>query len=137
MAGTWVLSVTLDVGTGDATFVFVVDGSEISGTYSGVLGDQEVTGTIEGNIVKFGFSSDGAGETTFEGTIDGDTMEGTCEYDLLGPGTFSGRRSGPDRAPSAYGDGPDGNTRGRCWYDVQPIRPPSGRLNRWSLYCVS
>lgn len=95
VAGTWVLSVALDVGTGDATFVFVVDSNEISGTYSGVLGDQEVTGTIEGNTVKFGFSSDGTGETTFEGTIDGDTMEGTCDYDLLGPGTFSGKRSGP------------------------------------------
>ena len=29
LAGTWVLSVALDVGTGDATFVFVVDGDEI------------------------------------------------------------------------------------------------------------
>ena len=77
-----------------ATFVFVVDGDEINGTYSGVLGDQEVTGTLEGNTARFGFSSDSVGEVTFEGTIDGDTMEGTCNYDLLGSGTFSGSRSG-------------------------------------------
>ncbi len=94
LAGRWVLSVDLDVGSGDATFVFEVDGNEITGTYSGAVGDYPITGTIEGNTVKFGFSSDDVGEVTYEGTMEGDSMAGRCEYGLLGAGTFSGSKSG-------------------------------------------
>lgn len=95
VAGTWVLSVDLDAGSGDATFVFEVDGGAITGTYTGTLGEQEVTGTIEGTAVRFGFSEDQVGDVTFQGTIDGDSMSGACDYGLLGSGTFSGSRSGP------------------------------------------
>lgn len=95
VAGTWVLSVELDAGSGDATFVLEVNGGEITGTYAGTLGNQDVTGTIESNTVKFGFSEDQVGDVTFEGTIDGDSMAGDCDYGLLGSGTFSGSRSGP------------------------------------------
>jgi hypothetical protein len=93
VAGRWLLDVTLDAGSGRATFVLQVDGNRITGTYGGVLGEQEVTGTIEGNTVRFGFESPDAGEVTFEGTIEGDTMEGTCEYGALGTGSFSGTRA--------------------------------------------
>jgi hypothetical protein len=93
VAGTWLLDVTLDAGSGRASFVLQVEGNVITGTYSGVLGDQEVTGTIDGNNVDFGFESPDAGKVTFEGVLDGDTMEGTCEYGALGTGSFSGTRS--------------------------------------------
>ena len=92
VAGTWVLAVELDAGSGDATFVLAVNGTEITGTYSGTLGEQRVTGTVDGNTVRFGFTQDQVGEVTFEGTIEGDSMVGDCEYGLLGSGTFSGRR---------------------------------------------
>lgn len=94
LAGTWVLSVDLDAGSGDATFVFEVDGNQITGTYSGAMGDYRITGTIEGNTVMFGFSSDDVGDVTYEGTITGDSMAGDCEYGDLGGGTFSGTKSG-------------------------------------------
>jgi hypothetical protein len=94
VAGRWVMDVNLDAGSGQATFLFEVDGSNITGTYGGVLGEQQITGTIEGNVVRFGFASPDAGEVTFDGIVEGNTMEGTCEYGLLGSGTFSGSKAG-------------------------------------------
>ncbi len=46
MTGTWVLSVDLGAaGGGDATFVLEQNGTAITGTYSGALGD----GVFEGS----------------------------------------------------------------------------------------
>ena len=94
VAGRWVLDVSLDLGSGQATFVLQVDGSSITGTYEGVLGSEQVTGTIDGSAVRFGFESPDAGRVTFTGTVEGNTMEGTCEYGQLGSGTFTGSKSG-------------------------------------------
>ena len=93
VAGRWLLDVALDAGSGQATFEFEVEGNDISGTYGGVLGEQPVTGTVEGNIIRFGFDSPEAGEIRFDGILEGDTLEGTCEYGALGAGTFTGRRA--------------------------------------------
>ncbi|MEQ1855243.1 MAG: hypothetical protein ABL963_02170 [Longimicrobiales bacterium] len=93
VAGTWVLDVVLDAGSGRATFTLQAAGNVITGTYTGVLGDQEVTGTVEGNQVTFGFDSPDAGAVEFEGVVNGNAMEGTCEYGALGTGSFSGTRS--------------------------------------------
>lgn len=93
-AGRWLLDVNLDAGSGQATFVLEVQGTEITGTYEGILGEQAVTGTIEGNNVRFGFDSPDAGLVSFEGVIEGSSMEGTCEYGALGAGTFSGTKTG-------------------------------------------
>ena len=93
VAGRWVLSVDLDVGSGDATFVFESDGNEFSGTYSGTLGERvPVTGTVDGSTVRFTFSVDEVGDVEFRGTIEGDEMSGSCTYGMLGAGTFSGSR---------------------------------------------
>ena len=94
IAGTWLMDVELDAGSGQAGFTFVVDGNTLTGTYTGILGEQEITGTIDGNEVEFGFDSPDAGEVHFRGTVDGDTMEGTCEYGALGVGSFTGAKSG-------------------------------------------
>ena len=92
VTGEWLFEVDLDTGSGEATFVFEVNGSEIAGTYIGILGEQAVTGTIEGDVVRFGFESDDAGSVSFDGVIDGDVIEGECVYGLLGSGTFFGSR---------------------------------------------
>ena len=81
-------------GGGDATFVLVQEGSEITGTYTGATGDGiEVKGTVEGGVIKFSFLSDLAGEVSYEGTMEGTTMKGTCSYGDLGEGTFDGGKS--------------------------------------------
>ena len=93
LAGQWLFSVDLDAGSGQATFTFEVDGSAITGTYGGILGEHAVTGTIEGDFVTFGFESiEAGGAVSFEGVIDGDAIEGTCVYGGAGSGTFSGSK---------------------------------------------
>lgn len=92
--GTWVLTVALGDGQGgDATFELKEEeGGKLTGTYSGALGQADVTGTVSGNEVEFSFDSQ-AGKISYKGTVDGDSMEGTCSYGQLGNGTFKGKRS--------------------------------------------
>jgi hypothetical protein len=95
VAGTWVLSVELSAGSGEATFVFRQEGETLSGTYAGALGDNiTVTGKVASGRVEFSFDSQ-AGRVTYVGTVEGDRMQGTCEYGQLGSGTFAGRRRPP------------------------------------------
>jgi hypothetical protein len=93
LAGRWLFDVRLDAGSGQATFTFEVEGNTIRGTYGGVLGEHEVTGTIEGNEVHFGFESPDAGRISFDGVLAGDTIEGTCDYGSVGSGAFRGTRA--------------------------------------------
>ena len=92
MTGTWVLAVTLGVGSGDATFVFEQEGETLTGTYSGILGEQTVTSTAKESAVEFSFDSQ-AGKITFKGTVENGVFKGTCEYGQLGGGTFSGEKT--------------------------------------------
>ena len=95
VTGTWVLSVDLGAaGGGDATFVLEQNGTAITGTYSGALGDDiDVGGTVEEGRVRLTFDSQ-AGEIIFRGTLEGATMKGTCIYGQLGDGTFDGSKTG-------------------------------------------
>ena len=93
VTGTWSVAVVLDAGSGTATFVFEQKGETFSGTYSGVLGDAKVTGTVKGNEVEWSFDGGPAGKVLFKGTLDGATkMKGTAEYGQLGKGTFTAEK---------------------------------------------
>ena len=92
VTGTWVLSVEISAGSGDARFELQQRGDSITGTYSGVLGQGvRVTGMIRQDEIEFSFESE-AGTITFVGKVTDTTMEGTCDYGLLGAGTFTGRK---------------------------------------------
>ena len=95
VSGTWILSVDLGPGGGgDVTIVLEQEGTTLTGTYSGTLGDGiELSGTIEGAEVRFTFESQ-AGEIIYIGTVEGDTMEGECIYGQLGDGFFEGSKTG-------------------------------------------
>jgi carbon monoxide dehydrogenase subunit G len=90
LSGTWSADVVLDAGSGTATFVFQQQGEALNGTYSGVLGEAKVTGTVMGDKVEWSFDGGQAGKVSFQGTLDGPSkMKGTAEYGLLGKGTFT------------------------------------------------
>ena len=95
ITGTWVLSVDLGAGQGgDVTFVFEQEGTAITGTYSGQVGDGiPLEGTLEDGNIRFTFETQ-AGEIIYIGTVDGDTMEGECIYGQLGDGFFEGSKTG-------------------------------------------
>ena len=93
LSGTWTANVTLDVGSGTATFNFTQKGEALSGSYTGTLGTEKVTGTVKGDNVDFSFDSEQAGRIVYHGTMDGATkFKGTCEYGLLGKGTFAAEK---------------------------------------------
>ena len=95
LTGTWVLSVDLGAaGGGDATFVLSQEGTAVTGTYSGALGeDIQLSGTNEDGEVRLTFESQ-AGEIIFLGTVQGDSWSGDCIYGQLGDGVFEGSKSG-------------------------------------------
>jgi hypothetical protein len=99
VTGTWKVDVVLDAGSGTVTFVFKQDGEKLTGKYSGVLGEADVTGTVKGDKIVFSFSGRGV-DAHYAGKVTGDTMEGTCEYGQVGSGTFKGKKQWRRPAPS-------------------------------------
>ena len=90
VSGTWTANVVLDAGTGAATFVFEQKGETLSGTYTGVLGQAKLTGTVKGDQVDWSFDGGQAGKVTYHGTLDGASkMKGSTEYGQLGKGMFT------------------------------------------------
>ena len=85
ISGTWIFSVDLaSGGHGDPTFVFKQEGEKLSGTYSGPLGEQKVSGAVNGDKAVFGFETSQNGETikaTYTGTVESRTkMSGTVQF---------------------------------------------------------
>ena len=92
ISGTWTASVKLDAGSGSATFVLKQTGDTLAGTYSGVLGNADVKGSIKGNQAEWSFDNADAGRISYKGTVEGSTIKGTVEYGQLGAGTFSAEK---------------------------------------------
>jgi hypothetical protein len=85
ISGTWNFSVDLaGGGHGDPTFVFKQEGEKLTGTYNGPLGDQKVTGTLNGDKAVFGFEFTNDGQTvkaTYTGKVESPTkMTGTVQF---------------------------------------------------------
>lgn len=95
VTGKWTMTVETQAGTGNPTFDLKQEGSNITGQYSGQLGEAPVTGTVKGAEVTFGFKVSGQGqelEVTYTGTVDGDTMQGKVSLGDFGDGTFTGKK---------------------------------------------
>ncbi len=95
VTGSWVMSVDLgSAGGGIPIFVFEQEGSTITGTYNGAVGQNlEVRGTVKDGTVKFSFEGED-GVVTYTGSFEGTTMRGTCVYNGLGQGSFEGSYRG-------------------------------------------
>jgi|SRR5579871_4357667 len=94
LSGTWSAAVALAGGNGGtATFEFKQTGNKITGTYSGALGNANVTGAMNGNKVEWSFENEQAGKISYSGTIGSDNkIKGTVEYGQLGMGTFTAEK---------------------------------------------
>ena len=94
--GAWAIQIEIGGNTGIPTATFKQEGEKISGTYSSqVVGEQQITGTVKGNAITFGFqaSFDGnAVKVTYSGTVDKDTMKGTVTFGDLGEGTWTAKK---------------------------------------------
>jgi hypothetical protein len=97
VTGVWAFQIEIGGNaTGTPTVTFKQEGEKLSGTYSSqVVGEQQLTGTIKGNAISFGFTAsfDGnAVKVTYTGTAEKDTMKGTVTFGDLGEGNWSGKR---------------------------------------------
>ena len=96
VSGAWQLQIDLGGNAGTPSMTLKQDGEKLTGVYSSqVVGEQQLTGTIKGNDITFGFqaSFDGnAVKVTYSGTVDKDTMKGKVVFGDLGEGTFTGKK---------------------------------------------
>lgn len=95
LSGTWVLAVETAVGSGTPTIVLKQDGENLTGRYTGQLGEAPVTGTIRGQAVEIAFDISVQGavvHVTYAGTADGPSMKGAVKLGDLGEGTFTGKK---------------------------------------------
>jgi hypothetical protein len=93
VTGTWSFTVESPAGTGNPTFVFKQDGEKLTGTYTGMLGKADVTGTVKGDKIEFEFQASYEGQkfaVRYSGTIASPTqMKGTVQLADLGEGTWT------------------------------------------------
>lgn len=97
VAGEWDFTVETQAGSGMPHFSLKQDGTTVTGTYKGQLGEAPVTGTVKGNELTLNFTVSAQGaelECTYTGTVEGDTIKGTVSLGDLGEGTFTGKKSG-------------------------------------------
>jgi hypothetical protein len=96
VTGTWIFEVETQAGSGTPTFVFKQEGTLLTGTYSGALGEAKVKGTVDGDKIDFSFEADLGGTTAkvrYTGTIESASkMKGKAQFGELGDGTFTGTK---------------------------------------------
>ena len=96
VTGKWAFAVETSAGSGTPTFTLKQDGEKLTGHYSGLLGEAELTGTVKGQAISFTFTVDVDGnkiDVTYAGTVEGkDAMKGTVKLAGVGEGTFTGKR---------------------------------------------
>lgn len=96
ISGKWEFNVQTDAGGGSPNFVFKQDGEKLTGTYSGLFGEANLTGTVKGSEIEFSFEAslgDQKGKITYKGKIESASkMSGTVELAGLGSGTWTGTK---------------------------------------------
>jgi hypothetical protein len=96
ISGKWTFQVQTDGGTGSPTFVLKQDGEKLSGTYSGLFGQRQITGSVKQQEVTIEIKVDVQGQSAtvvYTGRILSDTeMKGTVRLGDLGEGTWTGKK---------------------------------------------
>lgn len=95
LSGTWKMNVQSSMGAGTPTFVLQQDGNNVTGKYSGQLGESDVTGTVDGDSFKLTYTVSGGGQSldvVYAGTVEGDNVKGEVNMGDLGQATFTGTK---------------------------------------------
>jgi hypothetical protein len=75
VAGTWNFKVTGDAGSADQLIVIQQNGGTITGTFKGPRQSGTISGTVDGQNIKFKVKA--RASIDYVGTVDGDSMKGT------------------------------------------------------------
>lgn len=93
VSGSWEAQVETTAGSGSPSFVFKQEGEKLTGSYSGALGQAQLTGTVKGDSIEFTFEVSPQGDKVkviYKGTLKNATsMGGTMAVESLGEGTWT------------------------------------------------
>jgi D-glucosaminate-6-phosphate ammonia-lyase len=95
VSGTWELNVESPMGSRASDAIFTQTGETLGGKMVSPRGEVPLTGTIDGDAVKFGINVNVQGQSLqidYSGTITGDTMSGTVMFGSFGDGKWTGKR---------------------------------------------
>jgi len=95
VTGEWTMTVETPAGSGSPHFSLKQEGTNVTGSYKGQLGEAAVTGTVSGNEVTLKYTVEGQGQSmtvVYSGTVDGNTMKGKVSLGDFGDGTFTGKK---------------------------------------------
>ena len=84
-------------GSGSPTFLFKQNGEKLTGTYNGLFGTAQLTGTVKGDAIEFSFEvtlQDQKGKIVYTGKIQSATkMAGDADLAGLGKGKWTGTKA--------------------------------------------
>ncbi len=96
ISGKWEFAVQTDAGSGAPTFVFHQSGERLTGTYNGLFGTAELTGTVKGDAIEFTVPvtvQDQKGKLVYTGKIlIPASMKGEVDLSNIGKGTWTGSK---------------------------------------------
>jgi hypothetical protein len=95
VTGTWLFQVETGMGSGSPEVTFRQDREKLAGRYKGTLGEADLEGTLQGNVITFSFKVNAEGmqgTVTYTGTVEQSTMKGTAQLGDLGQATFTAKR---------------------------------------------
>ncbi len=97
IAGKWVMTLEMSMGTATPALELKQDGEKISGTYTGRYGTFPLKGTLSGTAVVFSFTMTAEGESvdmSFTGEVaaDAQTMKGNASLGGMGEATWSAKK---------------------------------------------
>jgi len=97
ITGAWSFQVETANGTGSPSFTFVQAGPNIVGTYKGLFGEAEFSGTLRNSELRFSFGvrvQDEPAVVTYTGKVESDgTLKGTVRLGDLGEGTWTAKKA--------------------------------------------
>jgi hypothetical protein len=96
VSGKGTFQVETDAGSGSPTFVLKQTGEKLTGTYTGLFGTAELTGTVKGDDIEFSFEAEAEGQklkVVYKGKIESDgKMKGSADLGGMGSGTWTGAK---------------------------------------------
>jgi len=97
IAGKWLMTLELSIGTANPTLELKQEGEKITGTYTGRYGTSQLQGTLKGRVLEFAFQIDAEGQSatmSFRGEVaaDVESMKGQATIEGLGDATWTARR---------------------------------------------
>jgi hypothetical protein len=96
ITGKWTFDVQSDAGSGQPTFTFKQAGEKLTGTYSGLFGSAELTGTVKGDDIEFSFEAgidDQKAKIVYKGKIESASkMKGSADLGGMGSASWVGTK---------------------------------------------